>query len=86
MALVYRLKADGEKKSRLQVEYQLVYVTSVNAFIKKAIERGKSCYAPDVHVVVQCYETALIYVATVQVLAMESTRTLRLYRRFSKTL
>lgn len=55
MALVYRLKADGEKKSRLQVEYQLVYVTSVNAFIKKAIERGKSSYAPGLYVIVRCY-------------------------------
>ncbi len=54
-ALVYRLKADGEKKSRLQVEYQLVYVTSVNAFIKKAIERGKSCHAPGLYVIVQWY-------------------------------
>lgn len=40
--LGHRLKADGDNKSRLQVEYTLVYVTSVNAFIKKAIERGKS--------------------------------------------
>ena len=37
-----RLKADGDKQCRLKVEYQLVYVTSVNAFIKKAIERGKT--------------------------------------------
>ena len=86
MALVYRLKADGEKTSRLQVEYQLVYVTSVNAFIKKAIERGKSCFAPGLHVIVQCNELALTHTADVQVLAMESTKTLRLYRRFSKTL
>lgn len=35
-----RLTAEGDKQCRCQVEYQLVYVTSVNAFIKKAIERG----------------------------------------------
>lgn len=35
-----RLKAESDEKCRLKVEYQLVYVTSVNAFIKKAIERG----------------------------------------------
>lgn len=39
-----RIKAESEKQCRCQVEYQLVYVTSVNAFIKKAIERGElSC-------------------------------------------
>ena len=37
-----RLKAEGDKQCRLKVEYQLVYVTSVNAFIRKAIERGKT--------------------------------------------
>ena len=38
-----RIKAEGDQKCRLKVEYQLVYVTSVNAFIKKAIERGMIC-------------------------------------------
>ena len=38
---LHRLSADGDKKCRLQVEYTLVYITSVNAFIKKAIERGE---------------------------------------------
>ncbi len=40
--MLHRLKSEGENKSRLKVEYTLVYVTSVNAFIKKAIERGKA--------------------------------------------
>ena len=35
-----RLTAEGDKACRLVVEYTLVYVTSVNALLKRAIERG----------------------------------------------
>ena len=34
------MTAEGDKACRLVVEYTLVYVTSVNALLKKAIERG----------------------------------------------
>ena len=35
-----RMTAEGDKACRLVVEYTLVYVTSVNALLKRAIERG----------------------------------------------
>ncbi|KAK9817772.1 hypothetical protein WJX72_002011 [[Myrmecia] bisecta] len=38
----YRIEAIDPKSSSLKAEYQLVYVSSVNGFIKKAIERGAS--------------------------------------------
>ena len=37
-----RMTAEGDKACRLVVEYTLVYVTSVNALLKRAIERGGS--------------------------------------------
>ena len=35
------MTAEGDKACRLVVEYTLVYVTSVNALLKRAIERGE---------------------------------------------